>query len=828
MPCAKSMAVGLCLTTALILAGCGGGGASMASPAPSGPQSFQLSVQTAGNGAGSVSSTPTGIQCGSTCNANFSQGSQVTLTASASANSTFAGWGGACSGTGTCNVTVNNNMSVSAAFAKAGLPTLTVTLSGSGTVTSTPAGINCGSVCGASFPVGTQVTLTPTPASGFVFGGWGGACTGTGSCKVTLNSSASVSATFTMAALPTLTVSLSGTGTGTVTSTPAGINCGTVCAANFPTGTQVTLTQTPGAGSNFAGWGGACSGMGACVVTLNSSTSVSASFTQGPPMLTVTLPGTATGSVTSSPAGINCPSTCSATFASGTQVTLTETPGEPSTFSTFAGWGGACSGNSETCALTLVNNQQASATFNPAINHIIFAAQENRSFDHYFGYLRAYWAQNGYPDQSFDGLPQFNPTSGPPPLYGPPPTNPGCDPSSPPPGPCVFDPNNPITSFHFITQCEERPISSWDESHIDWDYYDPTGEKPAALNGYVFDAGRVARHQKFYDTDGIRAMGYYTDTDLNYYYFMASNFATSDRWFTPVMTRTNSNREFMVSGTSQGYVYPIGTDRNDQKLLTVPPIFEALENAGISWKIYVNPLNSKCTGPPYDPNCLLGLSSMWAFEWGHTIPTNYPNNIGVIDDYLNDLKNGTLPQVVEFEPATDAGWDEHPTDFDRAPSDVQRGANYIATQIVGPLMASQYWKDSVYIQTYDEFGGFYDHVPPQPTVSPDGIKPVDLEPGDICTTTSGPTCDFVYTGYRAPLLVISPYTKKNYVSHTVMDTTAILNLIEMRFDIPSLTARDAAQLPMTEFFDFENPPWMTPPTPPTQSLSGPCYVNKLP
>jgi phospholipase C len=132
------------------------------------------------------------------------------------------------------------------------------------------------------------------------------------------------------------------------------------------------------------------------------------------------------------------------------------------------------------------------------------------------------------------------------------------------------------------------------------------------------------------------------------------------------------------------------------------------------------------------------------------------------------------------------------------------------------------------VQTYDEFGGFYDHVPPQPTVSPDGIKPVDLKPGDICATKSGPTCDFVYTGYRAPLMVISPYTKENYVSHTVMDTTAILKLIETRFNLSSLTARDAAQPDMTEFFDFDDPPWMTPPTPPTQSLSGPCYVNKLP
>lgn len=143
-------------------------------------------------------------------------------------------------------------------------------------------------------------------------------------------------------------------------------------------------------------------------------------------------------------------------------------------------------------------------------------------------------------------------------------------------------------------------------------------------------------------------------------------------------------------------------------------------------------------------------------------------------------------------------------------------------------MGSSSWKDSAFILTYDEFGGFFDHISPQPAVSPDGIKPRDLLPGDICTTVSGPTCNFVYTGYRVPLIVVSPFTKKNYVSHTVADLTAILKLIETRFNLAPLTKRDAAQMDMTEFFDFTNPPWLTPPTPPLQNTSDPCYLNKLP
>src|SRR5579864_2353665 len=164
------------------------------------------------------------------------------------------------------------------------------------------------------------------------------------------------------------------------------------------------------------------------------------------------------------------------------------------------------------------------------LNHIIFMAQENRSLDHYFGELRQYWADNGYADRSFNGLPQFNPATGLLPHYGPPPTNPGCDPAYPPPKDCTIDSNSPkIASFELITQCTENTSPSWNESHVDWDYYDPMGKSKAKLNGFVYTGAHDGRVLGYYDSDGIRGMGYYDGTDLNYYYFMASNFATSDR-----------------------------------------------------------------------------------------------------------------------------------------------------------------------------------------------------------------------------------------------------------------------------------------------------------
>src|SRR5262249_16651253 len=145
--------------------------------------------------------------------------------------------------------------------------------------------------------------------------------------------------------------------------------------------------------------------------------------------------------------------------------------------------------------------------------------------------------------------------------------------------------------------------------------------------------------------------------------------------------------------------------------------------------------------------------------------------------------------------------------------------------LINSVMNGPSWKDSIFILTFDESGGFYDHVAPQAAVSPDGRPPQDLFPGDVCTTSVGPNCDFVFTGYRVPLIVISPYTKKNYVSHKVADNTAILKLIETRFNLPALTARDNAQIDMsTEFLDFTNVTWKSPPSPPSQAMGGQCYL----
>lgn len=556
--------------------------------------------------------------------------------------------------------------------------------------------------------------------------------------------------------------------------------------------------------------------------------------------LTVQTTGTGSGTVTSGPSGISCGTTCVGTFDAGTVVTLTASA---ATTATFAGWSGGCTGTS-TCSVTMNANTSVSAAFNSAagissINHVVVLIQENRSLDNYLGALREYWAQNNYPDQSFDGLPQFNPAAGAAPLKGPAPTNPGCNPSNPAPGNCDFDTSTTVTSFHLGTVCTENTSPSWDEAHNDWNPNDNVGNPEtlngelnangALNNGFVYTAAYDARANNFYDSAGARAMGFYDGNDLNFLYYMASNFATSDRWFNPVMSRTNINREYLMAATSQGYAYPNGTSSADTPQLKAETIFQDLQNAGITWKIYENTDGLGCgSGPTYDSKCLIEHSYISNFTFEQTVLSTYPQNVQPISQYFTDLQNGTLPQVAWIEPASDAGLDEHGTDSDSdAPTNIQAGEAWVES-LITPLMSSSSWSSSVLFWTYDEAGGLYDHVPPQQAVSPDGIKPVDLLSGDICTGgKTGPTCDFTWTGYRVPLVVISPYAKKNYVDHTVADSTAILKFIETRWNLPALTKRDAAQIDMTEFFDFNTPAWLTPPTPPQQNRGGACHLDSL-
>ena len=237
---------------------------------------------------------------------------------------------------------------------------------GGGTVVSEPAGIACGADCAEDYGLNAVVNLTAGPDPGSSFIGWTGACAGAlPTCQVTMDAAKSVTATFDVpASWQTLTVTKAGTGSGTVVSSPPGIDCGSQCSASFGTGSTVTLTAIPDVPgfSSFDGWSGAgCSGTGTCVVTMDAARDVTATF-GGLPVetLTVTKTGTGSGTVTSSPLGIDCGTQCSASFLDAATVTLTAgTLG----YSRFDGWSGeGCSGTG-TCVVTMDAARAVTATF---------------------------------------------------------------------------------------------------------------------------------------------------------------------------------------------------------------------------------------------------------------------------------------------------------------------------------------------------------------------------------------------------------------------------------------------------------------------------------
>ena len=327
---------------------------------------YTLTVERSGPGI--VGSFPAGIDCGLICSAPFEQNSLVVLFATEHPDSRFVGWsGGGCTGTADCWVAMDQATTVTATFVPRHALTVTKSGPGAGTVTSAPAGIACGADCSELYDQGTTVTLTAVQTLGSQFMGWsGGGCTGTGPCTVTMSAAQSVNALF-LQSIHALSVTRAGTGAATSVVTSnlnnPGINCGTTCSQYYYWGTTVTLYATPGPNVTFTGWSGACTGTGACVVTLDGGLgqgkAVTANFRAHVP-LTVIRNGDGVGTVTSNPFGITCGGDCTELYDPGTVVTLTASP---ATGNTFGGWSGACTGTATTCNVTISAAATVYATF---------------------------------------------------------------------------------------------------------------------------------------------------------------------------------------------------------------------------------------------------------------------------------------------------------------------------------------------------------------------------------------------------------------------------------------------------------------------------------
>jgi phospholipase C len=507
-----------------------------------------------------------------------------------------------------------------------------------------------------------------------------------------------------------------------------------------------------------------------------------------------------------------------------------------------------------------------------SINHVIFMLQENHAFDNYFGMLNPYRNANGWSKgadgktYAVDGIDDKLTTI----------SN-------------ESDESTKYSLFKFTSSCVDDETSSWLESYGDVSRYDFSTTRPIVMDGFVHTAENYAKNcassggatcaGSFTDFTGRHSMGYYDQDFLNYYYYMASQFALSDRWFSPLASKSIPNRiATFTGGTTQGLVFDPGNDDHLPQL-DIPNIFEELDQANVSWKIYYTVTQGACLE---EDDCAGSASSEYpATDFGYltysyqylyenpsgtackapTQPSSVvgdasnsfcidPDHIAPLSTYYTDLKNGTLPSFAFIE----AGYgqnDEHPGSGQSILFGQQEVAN-----IMNALMTSSEWKDSVFFLAYDEGGGPYDHVPPVPghsndytdatvgsaavgsipdistiAVNPDSFNPclpsggtptlhcdlMSSDPGATSTDAAHVQGFAAQLGFRVPNMVISPFTRKHYVSHIPMDHTAILKFIEDRFIGSSahLTAHDAAQPNLLDFFDFTNPPWATPPTPPT-------------
>jgi phospholipase C len=552
--------------------------------------------------------------------------------------------------------------------------------------------------------------------------------------------------------------------------------------------------------------------------------------------------------------------------AGGTQAV---TPSTTTTYTaTATGPGGDATPATTTVTVTPIGSIQA-------IDHVIFLLQENHSFDNYFGMLNPYRVAN-HLNVGDDGV-----------TY----TVDGIDDKLTLTTTINQDDNGTsYLPFKFTSTCVDDESSDWLSSYGDVERYNFLDTRPILMNGFVHTAEGFANYcatslscsGNFTDLVGKRAMGYYDQDFLNYYYYMASNFAISDRWFSPVASKSVPNRiATFTGGTTQGLVHdPGGNDHLPQ--LNIPNIFQELDQAKVSWKIYYTVTQGLCLD---QDDCLISGNSVYPATHFSNLTYSYqyiyqpkpgvacvpptvsslvavgdtsnsycvdPTHIAPLDPtYANDLKNGTLPSFAFIE----AGYghnDEHPG----SGQPILNGQAQVA-KLVGQLMGSSAWKDSVFFVSYDEGGGPFDHVPPVPGHSND-FSPSMANIPDIsqiavnadsyvpCVPSGGtPTlhCDLYSTdpganpadaaavsgfsaqlGFRVPNMVISPFTRRHYVSHVPMDHTAIIKFVENRFIGSSahLNPHDAAQPDLLDFFDFTNVPWATPPTPPTPSSTSAC------
>src|ERR1700733_7713561 len=254
-------------------------------------------------------------------------------------------------------------------------------------------------------------------------------------------------------------------------------------------------------------------------------------------------------------------------------------------------------------------------------------------------------------------------------------------------------------------------------------------------------------------------LSYNDQTIIPNYWEYALKFTLCDAFFSSLRGPSRPNHLYIVAAQSGGLVENLGA--NQTCIYNFPTMVDLLGQASITWKYYAGE----------DQHAERYLNPLPGFE--KISKSREPlSHLVLSKEFYHDIKAGTLPQVCWIVPKT--GFGEHP------PEDIQKGMEYV-TGLVNAVMQSSYWQNSVIIIVWDDYGGFYDHVVP-------------------------PNVDEYGYGFRVPALVISPYSLSGVVVHTTYDLTSPLKLIETKFGLPSLTARDGASNTMLECFDFSQTP----------------------
>jgi phospholipase C len=483
------------------------------------------------------------------------------------------------------------------------------------------------------------------------------------------------------------------------------------------------------------------------------------------------------------------------------------------------------------------------------VNHVIIVMQENHSFDNYFGALPHVPGGPYHPGPCepkdhacVDGLTCSRSGVG---L--------ACSNSN------QDDDGSTVVSFHSRNYCPGPDLRhDWPGSHQEANFSNPAQAALASPNdGFVLVNDGATPLVPPLVPDGIGqhspdsgaetatdddTMGYYDQTDLPFYYGVAQTFAISDRYFSSVIGPTFPNRSYALAATSFGHLTtaeifpplpPAAAPPGGYKPIT-GTIMDLLDQNGVSWKNYFGDVPTTAIFRGLDFSRALPVTAFFAMTGASTcaLPA-----VSFVDPAFGSNALGTNPTLNEF--------DEHP------PSDIRKG-QFFVSQVARAVRLGPCWNDSIVFITYDEHGGFYDHVRPPGAKqggapNPDGISPgqcADLsnppasqEPGGgaqcfvsqidaaaICPgfTPADPypaSCaNFDQLGFRVPFIAVSPFSRPHYVSHRVADHTSLLALIEKRFlsrddeidvERPHLTARDLEAATLEDMFDFTEAPSLT-------------------